>query len=121
MKLEKFKEKNAKKTGIIIFTVACILLIAGVFFYTSFASFESNATYNMIEGKVESPPDLSFTFYRDGEASTQMPGANEGYAFESATCNPSEATIDFDETEWTVKVLNMTKATTCNLYFTSTP
>ena len=32
LNLEKFKEKNAKKTGILIFTVACIFLIAGVFF-----------------------------------------------------------------------------------------
>ena len=121
MKLEKFKEKNVKKTGIIIFTVACILLIAGVFFYTSFASFESNATYNMIEGTVVAPPDLSFTFYRDGEASDEMPAASEGYTFQSATCDPSEATVDFDETEWSVKVLYMTSSTTCDLYFTSTP
>ena len=40
MKLEKFKQRDPKKVGIIVFTVACILLIAGVFFYTSFASFE---------------------------------------------------------------------------------
>ena len=40
MKLEKFKQRDPKKIGITIFTVACILLIAGVFFYTSFASFE---------------------------------------------------------------------------------
>ncbi len=48
MKLEKFKPKNPKKTGIIIFTVTCILLIAGVFFYTSFASFEVKQDFNII-------------------------------------------------------------------------
>ena len=40
MKLEKFKQRDPKKIGITIFTVVCILLVAGVFFYTSFASFE---------------------------------------------------------------------------------
>ena len=35
MELEKFKEKNSKKTGIIVFTIVSILLLAGVFFFTS--------------------------------------------------------------------------------------
>ena len=39
MKLEKIKEKDSKKTFIIIFTVCCILLLAGVILYNSFAVF----------------------------------------------------------------------------------
>ena len=65
LRLSKFKEKNPKKTGIIIFTIACILLIAGVFFYTSFASFESKETYNLMEGNVKSPGDIYFAYYRE--------------------------------------------------------
>ena len=42
MKLEKFKQKDPKKIGITVFTVVCVLLVAGVFFYTSFASFQTN-------------------------------------------------------------------------------
>lgn len=45
MKLEKFKEKNNKKTGIIIFTVCCVLLIAGVYLYSSFAIYEQNQNF----------------------------------------------------------------------------
>ena len=37
MKLEKFKEKDHKKRFIVIFTVCCILLLAGVLLYNSFA------------------------------------------------------------------------------------
>ena len=37
MKLEKFKPKDPRKTAITIFTIVCVLLVAGVFFYTSFA------------------------------------------------------------------------------------
>ncbi len=46
MKLEKFKQKDPKRMGISIFTIACVLLIAGVFFYTSFASFETKQDFN---------------------------------------------------------------------------
>ena len=42
MKLEKFKEKNTKKKFTIVFTICCVFLLAGVFLYTSFASFTEN-------------------------------------------------------------------------------
>ena len=63
MKLEKYKSKDPKKIGITIFTVVCVLLVAGVFLYTSFASFETNETFNIIKGKVQDPGDLYFAFY----------------------------------------------------------
>ena len=37
MKLKKYKQKDPGKIGVTIFTMICILLITGVFFYTSFA------------------------------------------------------------------------------------
>ena len=55
MKLERFKQRDPKKIGMIIFTVACVLLIAGVFFYTSFASFEVKQDFNIINGTVGDP------------------------------------------------------------------
>ena len=58
MKLEKFKQRDPKKIGITIFTVVCILLVAGVFFYTSFASFEVKEDFNIINGTVGDPGDL---------------------------------------------------------------
>ncbi len=120
MKLEKYREKRFRKKAIIIFTIICILLIAGVFFYTSFASFENKATYNIIEGTIQPLPDLSFNFYRNGVISSTMPSKAEGYTFSSFSCTPSDATVEFNEEEWSVKVLNMTGATKCNLYFTTT-
>ena len=53
MKLEKYKQRDPKKTGIILFTVVCVLLITGVFFYTSFASFETHDEFNIIKGTVD--------------------------------------------------------------------
>ncbi len=58
MKLEKYKQRNPKKIGIAVFTIACVLLIAFVFIYSSFASFETNETRGFINGNVVDPGDL---------------------------------------------------------------
>ena len=121
MKLEKFKQKDPKKIGISIFTVVCILLIAGVFFYTSFASFETKQDFNIIEGTVGSNGDLYFAFYVDNEISSKIPQKGEGYVIdkEKTTCTKG-ASVEFNETEWSVKVVNMTERNTkCTLYFES--
>ena len=47
MELERFKEKNKKRTFIILFTVGCVFLLAGVFFYTSFAVFTEGKQFIM--------------------------------------------------------------------------
>ena len=121
MKLERFKPRDPKKTGIIIFTVVCVLLVAGVFFYTSFASFETHDEFNIIEGTVGSNGDLYFAFYVDNEISSKMPGKGEGYVLDKEKTNCTKgASVEFNETEWSVKVLNMTERNTkCTLYFES--
>ena len=119
MKLEKYKQRNPKKIGIAVFTIACVLLIAFVFIYSSFASFETNETRTFINGNVVDPGDLYFAFYIDGVISNRMPQKGEGYVLdtEKTTCT-NGASIDFDETDWSIKVLNMTKTRTkCTLYF----
>ena len=119
MKLEKFKQKDPKKIGITTFTVVCILLIAGVFFYTSFASFETHDEFNIIEGTVGDNGDLYFSFYVDDEISKTMPQKGEGYVLDKEKTNCTKgASIEFNETDWSVKVLNMTETRTkCTLYF----
>ena len=79
MKLEKFKQKELKKIGLTIFTIVCVLLVAGVFFYTSFASFQVQQDFNIIEGTVGSNGDLYFAFYVDDVISKTMPQKGEGY------------------------------------------
>ena len=119
MKLEKFKQKDPKKIGITIFTVVCVLLVAGVFFYTSFASFQVQQDFNIIEGTVGSNGDLYFAFYVDDVISKTMPQKGEGYKINKEKTNCTKgASIEFNETDWSVKVLNMTeKNTKCTLYF----
>ena len=123
MKLEKFKQRDPKKIGITIFTVVCVLLVAGVFFYTSFASFETHDEFNIIKGTVESNGDLYFAFYVDDEISKTMPQKGEGYVLDKEKTNCTNgASVEFNETDWSVKVLNMTETRTkCTLYFEKEP
>ena len=119
MKLEKFKRRNPKNIGIAIFTIACVLLIAFVFIYSSFASFQTNETRTFINGNVVDPGDLYFAFYVDGVISSTMPAKGEGYVLdkEKTTCT-NGATVEWLADEWAPKINNLTKARTkCTLYF----
>ena len=117
--LKKYKKKNPQKIGIIFFTIACILLITGVFLYTSFASFEIRENFNIINGNVQEQGDLYFAFYVDGNISKTMPQKGENYAFdqENSSCT-NGASMEFDDETWAIKILNLTSSKTkCTVYF----
>ncbi len=119
MKLEKYKQRNPKKIGIAIFTIACVLLIAFVFIYSSFASFQTNETRSFINGNVVDSGDLYFAFYVDGKISSTMPAKGEGYVLdkEKTSCT-NGATVEWLNDEWAPKILNFTQTRTkCTLYF----
>ena len=119
MKLEKYKQRNSKKIGIAIFTITCVLLIAFVFIYSSFASFQTNETRSFINGNVVDPGDLYFAFYVDGVISSTMPAKGEGYVLdkEKTTCT-NGATVEWLNDEWAPKINNLTQTRTkCTLYF----
>ena len=119
MELEKFKEKNNKRTGIIIFTVCCILLITGVYLYSSFAIYEQNQNFNIINGTVEDPGDIYFSFYVDGVISKTMPTKGSGYTLDTTASyctNGASPVLNADD--WSVSVNNLTVTNTkCTLYF----
>ena len=108
MKLEKYKQRNPKKIGIAMFTIACVLLIAFVFIYSSFASFQTNETRTFINGDVVDPGDLYFAFYVDGQISKTMPGKDDGYSLVSSTCT-NGASVEWLNDEWAPKILNLDK------------
>ena len=122
MNLKKFKQKNPQKTGIAIFTIVCVLLITGVFFYTSFASFETHDEFNIIKGTVESNGDVYFAYYVDDELTYTMPLQNSGYIFdeEKSSCT-NEAKVTWNYSEWFPEVRNLTETRTkCTLHFKKT-
>ncbi len=123
MKLEKFKENNRKKTGIIVFTVCCILLIAGVFFYNSFALFNEKKNFNVINGNVEDPGDLYFAYYVDDVITYNVPSKDSGYTLSGKSSCNNGVVISWDDEAWTA-ILNyqnyqsgVNSRVKCNLYF----
>ena len=77
--------------------------------------------FNLIKGTVGSNKDLYFAFYVDNEISSKMPQKGEGYVLDKkkTTCTKG-ASVEFNENDWSVKVLNMTERNTkCTLYFES--
>ncbi len=123
MELKRFKEKNRKKESMILFTILCILLIGGVFFYSSFALFEVKENFNVIKGNVENPGDLYFAYYVDDEVTTEMPNKDSGYTISSKSSCTNGVTISFDEENWTTLVnysnykQETSSRTKCTLYF----
>ncbi len=81
MKLEKFKEEKKKQKSIILFTIACVLLITGVLIYKTFASFQVIENEDMINGDVSDPGDIYFAFYKNGEITKEIPSSEEGNFF----------------------------------------
>ena len=124
MKLEKFKEKNTKKRVIVIFTVCCVLLLAGVFLYTTFAVFTEDKQFNIINGTYQDPGDLYFSVYIDGQITNTFPKKEDGYLFDSTQSSCTNgATVSWDEDSWSALVNfsdyqagNMSK-TKCTMYF----
>ncbi|MBR1680101.1 MAG: hypothetical protein IJ704_05685 [Bacilli bacterium] len=88
MKLERFHEDNKKKKGFIIFTIASILLLAGVFFYTSFAVYEDIKTFNIISGIIPDIGEVLYVYHlEDGTITTQASKvAGMVLKEESSTC-----------------------------------
>ena len=124
MKLEKFKEKNNKKKFIILFTVCCVLLLAGVFLYTSFAVFTEDKQFNVINGTYQDPGDLYFAVYVDGQITDTVPSKDSGYTLdiEKSSCT-NGATITWDKDSWSA-VINLSNysagnmsRTKCTMYF----
>ena len=124
MKLEKFKEQDNKRKFIIIFTVCCVLLLAGVFLYTSFAVFTEEKQFNVINGTYQDPGDLYFAVYIDGQITNTFPSKDSGYTLDTTQSSCTNgATVSWDNASWSAAVNfsnysagNMSR-TKCTMYF----
>ena len=127
MKLEKFKEQDNKRKFIIIFTVCCVLLLAGVFLYTSFAVFTEEKQFNVINGTYQDPGDLYFAVYIDGQITNTFPSKDSGYTLDTTQSSCTNgATVSWDNASWSAAVNfsnysagNMSR-TKCTMYFKET-
>ncbi len=124
MKLEKFKEQDNKRKFIIVFTVCCVFLLAGVFLYTSFAVFTEEKQFNVINGTYQDPGDLYFAVYIDGQITNTFPSKDSGYTLDTTQSSCTNgATVSWDNASWSAAVNfsnysagNMSR-TKCTMYF----
>ena len=127
MKLEKFKVKNIKKTSINLFLIGIGLLLGYFLFGRSYAFYEENKNFDVINGTVEDPGDIYFAYYIDGEISREMPLQNTGYTLDEAksNCN-NNVSVKWDNASWEAKVNYKNYSATdntrtkCTLYFNKT-
>ena len=121
MKLKKFKERDNKRIGIIIFTIVCILLVSGVILYRTFAIFEVKTNQNVIKGTVQGMGDIEFAFYIDDKIVKTAPSISEKekYVFDEEQSNcTNDATVYWDYQRWGPNVSNLTETKTkCYLKF----
>ena len=121
MKLERYKQRDPKKIGITIFTAVCILLVAGVFFYTSFASFQTQEEFNIIKGTVQDLGDVYFAYYLDDEITLNAPEKGSQYVFDQANSSCTNgASVRWNYEEWGAVVSHSNRSTTrtkCYLKF----
>ena len=125
MKLEKFKERDNKKIGIIVFTIVCILLVSGVILYRTFAIFEVKTNQNMINGSVQSMGDLEFAFYKDNEIVKEVPKKDEGYSLDTSSSycvdllnDKQVSNVNWNDERWSIELKDITSTKTkCYLHF----
>ena len=127
MKLEKFKIKNPKKIAIIVFAFMIGIITGYIIFYRSYAFYEENKNFDVINGTVEDPGDIYFAYYIDGTISRNMPMQNTGYTLDDEKSNCNNGVIPtWDNAGWKfIGDYHNYSATTntrtkCTLYFNKT-
>ena len=90
MKLEKYNANNSRKKVIAIFTVFSVLLLAGVFFYTSFALYEDIKTFNILSGNISDIGEALYVYHLpDGTVTTLSSRVDSSLVLDetNSTCN----------------------------------
>ena len=104
-----------------------LISIGSYLFYKSYALYEENKDFNVINGVVEDPGDLYFAYYIDGTISRSMPSQNTGYTLDTEKSNCNNGVIPtWDNAGWkfigdyhNYSATDNTR-TKCTLYFKKT-
>ena len=124
LKLQKFKENDNKRKALITTIILSILLLSGIYLYSSFAVFSEEKHFNVINGEVQDPGDIYFAYYVDNNITREMPKKGSGYILDTEKSNCTNGVIpNCDNGGWKFigdySGQNATdyNRTRCNLYF----
>ena len=127
MKIEKIKNSQNLK-GYVLFIISLLLIfLSSYLFYKSYALYEEQKDFNVINGTVEEAGDIYFAYYIDGVISRNMPLQNTGYTLDEtkSNCN-NNVIVKWDNASWEAKVNYKNYSATdntrtkCTLYFNKT-
>ena len=126
--MKTFKDPNIKKK-ILYSLIGLIIISLGVFiFYQSYALYEENKDFNVINGVVEDPGDLYFAYYVNNTITRDVPTKDSGLTLDTtkSSCT-SGVTVSWDDDNWhaildySTYESNSTTRTKCTLYFKEKP
>ena len=124
LKLQKFKVRSSKRKVIIATIILSVLVLTGIYLYSSFAVFNEEKHFNVINGEIQDPGDIYFAYYVDGEITRSMPSNGIGYTLDTEKSNCTNGVIPkWDNAGWqfigdysNYNATDYTR-TRCNLYF----
>ncbi len=120
MELKAFQEKNKKKTLFMIGSIAFVLLITIVIVIRTYAVYQEQKEYDVIEGSVPEfmdDFDVKVALTIDGTPGTTFPEKGNDKAVESIVCNKG-ASASWDYDNWKINVANLTETKTkCQINF----
>ncbi len=127
MKIEKIKNSQNLK-GYILFIISLLLIfLSSYLFYKSYALYEEQKDFNVINGTVEEAGDIYFAYYINGIISRNIPVQNTGYTLDVEKSNCNNGVIpSWDNAGWkfvgdyhNYNATDNTR-TKCTLYFNKT-
>ncbi len=124
MELERFTKNKKRKTFVIGAIIGICATIGGIFLYKSYAYYESEKEYNVIEGIVpDFSYDVKFAIEVDNVKQDNIPTTPKGtgkdkYYKVTATCDEG-IKAEWDYNAWNLRVENINKGTKCKLAFNS--
>ncbi len=125
MELKKYKNNNTRKSYVLIAISFLLISISTYLFYKSYALYEENKNFNVINGTVEDPGDIYFAYYVDNVISTSVPSKTSGYYLTEKSSCTDGVTVSWNLEDWIANLdfSSYKKADNsrvkCTLYFSS--
>lgn len=100
MELKKYKNRNKRNLYVLITIGFLLLTIGSYLFYQSYALYEEEKNFNIINGTVEDPGDIYFAYYVDDKITTSVPLKDDGYYLEEKSSCTNDVTISWNQQDW---------------------
>jgi len=115
LKNKKYKNARIKKST----TVLSIFILVGSIIYFTFARFESNKSFIIVDAKVGDfkTYNQTISYVYDGSSYSVAPSKESGYTINNISCDNASGT--WDESNWELIITDVTGTVNCSVSFNS--